>query len=273
MIPEGNSKNNIERFSGFEEVYDKYRPQAPQALVRILTNYAGAKPSLVMDLGCGTGLSSFIWKDHADRIIGVEPNDDMLGKAREKLGRSDDASHISFVQGYSNRLDIDSGTVDVVTCSQSFHWMDPVSTLQEVSRVLREGGVFAAYDCDWPPTVHWAIEDEYDRLIRKTDEVITRHVQEESKAKKWNKDEHLQNIRNSDAFRFCKEVVFHNTEPCDAERYVGLALSQGGVQTVFKLGSSELNADIETFRTHAADYFGGRTLDIMFSYRMRLGVK
>ncbi|MBV8225541.1 MAG: hypothetical protein JO232_10170 [Verrucomicrobia bacterium] len=39
----------------------------------------------------------------------------------------------------------------MITASQSFHWMEPVSTLHEVARILRAGGVFAAYDCDWPP--------------------------------------------------------------------------------------------------------------------------
>ncbi|CAG7653871.1 class I SAM-dependent methyltransferase [Paenibacillus allorhizosphaerae] len=272
MIPEGNLKNNIERFSGYEDVYDKYRPQAPQALVQVLTNYAGGKPSLVMDIGCGTGLSSFVWKDDAQKIIGVEPNADMIGKARDNLHRIG-ASHISFVQGYSNQLDAASGSVDVITCSQSFHWMEPESTLREVARVLREGGVFAAYDCDWPPTIHWSIEEAYERLVSKADVIIARLAQEEDRALKRDKGKHLSNLKNSGAFRYCKEILFHNIERFDAERYVGLALSQGGVQTVFKLGSSELDEDIETFRTRVAQYFSGKSLDVLFSYRMRVGVK
>lgn len=273
MIPEGNVKSNVERFSGFEDVYDKYRPEAPQKAVEILTLYLGRKPSVVMDLGCGTGLSTFIWKEHADRVIGVEPNQDMIGKAREKLSSMNGASHLSFVQGYSNQLEMESNTVDIITCSQSFHWMEPASTLKEVYRVLGEGGVFAAYDCDWPPTVSWMIENEYIRLLDKVDAVLARIAKEDDKVRKWDKEEHLQNLRNSGAFRFTKEIVFHNTEKCDAERYVGLALSQGGLQTVLKLGSSELDADIEAFRGKVAEHFRGKTLDVLFSYRMRLGVK
>lgn len=242
-------------------------------MVELLTMYLGRNPLLVVDLGCGTGLSSFIWKDTADQIIGVEPNDDMRGQALETLCQSIDVDHISLVKGYSNQLEIKSAVVDVVTCSQSFHWMEPVSTLDEVSRVLRDGGIFAAYDCDWPPSVSWEIEEQYIRLMNMVENLILQRATKETMVKKWSKDEHLKNIRDSKAFRFTKEIVFHSKEECDAERYVGLALSQGGLQTILKSGYMDLNANIELFRKAAQDHFGGRTLDIVFSYRMRLGIK
>lgn len=273
MIPEGNLKSNVDRFSGFEDVYDNNRPEAPLQVIEIVSTYLGKKPSLVADIGCGTGLSTFIWKDHAERIIGVEPNDDMRGKAVQKASSLTDASHISFVKGFSNDLDMVSGSVDIITCSQSFHWMEPVSTLNEISRVLVPGGVFAAYDCDWPPTLTWQIEEQYNHLIQKADDTIARLVQEPEQAHRWSKDKHLQRIRESGKFRFTKEIVFHNTERCDAERYVGLTLSQGGLQTVFKLGAADLDADIAKFTADVEQYFQGRTLEVMFSYRMRLGVK
>jgi SAM-dependent methyltransferase len=40
------------------------------------------RPTLVVDLGCGTGTSTFYWRGYADRVIGVEPNADMLTTAR-----------------------------------------------------------------------------------------------------------------------------------------------------------------------------------------------
>lgn len=273
MIPKDNLQSNVERFSGFEQLYDQHRPEAPRRAIGMLTTYLGKTPSLVADIGCGTGLSTFVWKGHARRIIGIEPNADMIGKARAKLAAEDDASHISFVQGYSNQLDLDAESVDIVTCSQSFHWMEPVSTLREVSRVLAPGGVFAAYDCDWPPTLHWTIEQRYNDLIAKSDALLNRLADRHDVAVKRDKERHLQQLRDSGVFRFTKEIVFHNTEQGDAERFVGLAISQGGLQTVLKLGSNELDADIAAFRETVQRYFDGRTLDFMFSYRMRLGVK
>jgi ubiquinone/menaquinone biosynthesis C-methylase UbiE len=168
VIPKGNLQSNVDRFLGFENLYDKYRPEAPQLVVNIIMNYLQTRLSLIVDLGCGTGLSSFIWENHAEQIIGIEPNPDMIGKARQKLQQNSGVQNISFVQGYSNQMDVGSESVDVLTCSQSFHWMEPASTLQEVSRVLRDGGIFAAYDYDWPPTLDWRIEDLFSKLMNKS---------------------------------------------------------------------------------------------------------
>ncbi|MCS7459651.1 class I SAM-dependent methyltransferase [Paenibacillus doosanensis] len=272
MIPEGNLKSNVDRFSGYQDYYDQYRPEAPGQAVEIVTAYAGGKPRLVADVGCGTGLSSFVWLGKAEQIVGIEPNDDMRGKAEQKAAAVGSGA-ISFIPGYSNQLSLAAGSVDVVTCSQSFHWMEPESTLKEFARVLRDGGVFAAYDCDWPPTLMWTLEDSYNRLLAKSDMLLAQLVPKDDQAVKRDKNKHLQHIRQSGHFRFAKEIVFHNMESCDADRYVGLAISQGGLQTVLKLGSTALDDDIAEFRRQVEDYFQGRTLEVMFNYRMRVGVK
>ncbi len=49
-------KNNVERFNGFADDYDKFRPVPPLIIVETLINYIDKTPSLVVDLGCGTGL-------------------------------------------------------------------------------------------------------------------------------------------------------------------------------------------------------------------------
>jgi hypothetical protein len=44
---------------GFADVYDRYRPSPPGQVLDILTVVAGVeRPSLVVDLGCGTGLAT-----------------------------------------------------------------------------------------------------------------------------------------------------------------------------------------------------------------------
>jgi len=273
MIPEGVNKNNVDRFLGFEDEYDRHRPEAPSMMVDLLSHYLGRKPELVVDLGSGTGLSSFVWKHHAAQIIGVEPNDDMRGKALDKKNRQSDAGAVTFIPGYSNQLDLEDSSADIITCSQSFHWMEPVSTLREAARVLREGGVFAAYDCDWPPIASWEVEEAFTSLHQKADEIIARHTAPEERANKRNKEEHLRYLRESGQFRFTKEVVFHHKETCDAARYIGLALSQGGVRTVMKLGSDELNGHIEQLHNRAEAYFKDHANEVIFCYRMRLGIK
>ncbi|WP_379156769.1 methyltransferase domain-containing protein [Paenibacillus sp. sgz5001063] len=274
MIPAGNSKPNIERFSGYQDDYDRYRPEAPPLVTELLTRYLGRRPSRVADVGCGSGLSTFLWKDAADTVTGVEPNPDMLGKALEKLdllGSGADA--IFFVQGYSNQLPFSPCSVDIITCSQSFHWMDPSSTLQEISRCLRPGGVFAAYDCDWPLVLQPDIEARYNQLIAAADHLLSELQPAAEQAHKWNKEGHLARIKASGAFSYAREIVFHNTDNCDAHRYIGLTLSQGGIQTVLKLAPAALAKDITDFSAMVEQYFQGRTLPVLVSYRMRVAIK
>ncbi|MNO49590.1 putative methyltransferase YcgJ [compost metagenome] len=273
MIPKKNSKQNIDRFLGFQDEYDRYRPEAPPMIIKLLTDYLGTTPSLVADIGCGTGLSTFLWKDVADSVIGIEPNPDMIGKALDKLSRLEEPKSVTFVQGYSNELPLTSGSVDIVTCSQSFHWMDPESTLQEISRVLRTGGVFAAYDCDWPLALQQNVEERYNQLISKTEELLASLLPDTERAHKWDKEGHLSRMKASEAFSFAREIVFHNLELCDAQRYIGLTLSQGGVQTVMKLDTTLLEQDIADYTSVVEHHFQGRSLEVLISYRMRIGIK
>ena len=134
--------------------------------------------------------------------------------------------------------------------------------MKEVSRVLREEGIFAVYDCDWPPSLTWKVEQSYHELIEWAETIIDRHVEAQEKAYKGNKNEHLKHIRESGVFRFSKEIVFHHIEPFTAERYTGLAVSQGGIQTVFKLKQTELNDKIAQFHALVEEHFQGRTLPL-----------
>ena len=68
---------------GFPEVYDRSRPSPPPELLEILMVVAQVtRPRLVVDLGAGTGLSTRVWAERAEEVIGVEPNARMVEQAR-----------------------------------------------------------------------------------------------------------------------------------------------------------------------------------------------
>lgn len=81
---ENNLQLNSDRFLGFANIYDNARPKSPEKVKEILLGYLGKGPSVVVDLGCGTGLSTIIWNDISNKVIGVEPSNDMIKLAREK---------------------------------------------------------------------------------------------------------------------------------------------------------------------------------------------
>lgn len=267
---EQDAHKNADRFLGFADVYDRARPKCPDKVKEIILTYLGKSPSVVVDLGCGTGLSTTIWSDVSNKVIGIEPSNDMIKLAREKAS---DLENVSYVSGFSDSTGLENSSADIVTCSQSFHWMNPETTLNEVSRILKEGGVFAVYDCDWPPVCNWKAEFEYAKLFEKVSEIESRHTDIQSHSVKFDKESHLANIKNSRFFRYVREIVFSNTETCNAERFIGIALSQGGLQSIIKSNADEISPSILAFTERIEDVFGTSEFEIDFCYRMRIGVK
>ena len=260
---------NLIRFSGFADVYDRYRPSPPPVLVDVLTQLAEvARPKLVVDIGCGTGLSTRIWSGRADRIIGVEPNADMRRQAEAATSQSD----VHFQDGSSTGTGLPSGCADIVTVVQALHWMEPEPTFAEIARILRPGRVFAAVDCDWPPTLNWEVEAAYLEFEEGVEQ-IDQSRGLSTGVKKWAKNEHIARMKNSGQFRFTKEIVMHQIEPGNADRLVGLAKSMGSVATLLKAGLSEDEIGLTKLREVAERVLGSEPRTWYFGYRVRVGVR
>lgn len=265
-----NLQVNADRFMGFADLYDSARPKCPEKVKEIILKYMGSKPSLVVDIGCGTGLSTRIWSDISSEVIGIEPSSDMIEIAREKsLG----LDNVKFVSTFSDNTALESNSVDIITASQSFHWMNPETTLKEVARLLKVGGIFAVYDCDWPPVCNWEAELEYNKLFEKVNEIESKNSETNTKFIKWSKDNHLSNIEKCEYFRYVREIVFSNTELCDARRFIAIALSQGGLQSIFKSNKDEISPYLFSFEKRILDIFGEDKFEMDFCYRMRIAVK
>ena len=262
---------NADRFSGFAEIYDMHRPRPPEVIVDLLRQMAARQRPVVVDLGSGTGLSSLLWTQTAAEVVGIEPNADMRAQSERRASDSN-AGGVRFIEGLSTATGLPAQYADIVTCSQSLHWMEPNDTFAEVARILRDGGVFAAYDCDWPPTLNAEAEQAYD-VCRAKAEALERARRFAPEVHQWNKGGHLERMRQSGRFRYVKEVVIHHVESGGAERLVGLALSQGEIATLLKNGLGEDEVGITALREAASRALGDSIVPWFWSYRLRLGVK
>ncbi len=259
------SRSGYER-EGFASHYDRYRPRPPAALFETLLQLARTeRPALVVDLGAGTGLSTRPWAPRAERVIGVEPNASMRDTAQGLTPEP----NVEFVLGFSHETGLPDACADVVTASQSLHWMEPAPTFAEVGRILRSGGIFAAYDYDVYPVVDWEVDHalwECGGRRRARRERLGTHTG----ADRLSKDGHLGRMRESGEFRFCRELVLHSVEEGDADRLVGLVRSIGMIGNTEE-AERELRLDeVEAVARRVLDE---RTVPFRFGYHVRVGVR
>jgi SAM-dependent methyltransferase len=253
--------------------YDRTRPTPPPALLDLLTQWINTpRPALVVDLGSGTGLSTTIWGERTQRVIGIEPSDDMRSQALRTLAAHPSAARITYQAGFAHQTGLPAGSVDIVTCAQAFHWMEPSTTLAEIARILRPGGVFAAYDYSWPPAIRWELEQVYQEVDRRFDRLIQARAPD-GPGPRWPKEGHLERMRAGGHFRFTRELVLHHCEPGDAARFMGLVLSSGYSYHLKQGTVTEQEIGLDRLEQAAHDYIGPEPIPWYFSYRVRLGLR
>ena len=261
---------NVERFTGFADVYDRFRPHPPPVLRELLLQLAQTpEPRLVVDLGSGTGLSTRFWALAATEVVGIEPSADM----RNVAARQTTEPNVRYQEGYAHDTGLPDAVADIVTCSQSLHWMEPQATFVESARILRAGGVFAAYDCDWPPTTsHWEADDAFMLLMARVHQLEGEH-DSAARVQRWPKEQHLDRMQASGCFCFTKEILLHHIEMGNAERLVGMARSQGGFMGLLKRGLTGAQIGLDELRAVAEHRLGDEPKPWYFSYRVRIGIK
>ncbi|WP_189014169.1 class I SAM-dependent methyltransferase [Paenibacillus marchantiophytorum] len=129
---------NTERFSNRVDVYVKYRPTYPLAMMDYLYTVVGLQAgSRVADVGAGTGIFSSLLLERGSLVTAVEPNQAMRSAAIQSL-----ANQLNFqaVSGSAEATGLPDQSVDFIVCAQSFHWFDRAATQAEFRRILKPGG-------------------------------------------------------------------------------------------------------------------------------------
>lgn len=166
--------DTVERFSNRVANYIKYRPGYPREIIGFLEQNCGLTyETVIADIGCGTGISSRLFLENCNRVIGVEPNEAMRTAAVELLAEFPD---VTIVDGTSERTTLPDSSVDMIVAAQAFHWFDPEPTRAEFERILRPGGyVVLIWNERQLGTTPFLVEYEEFLLKYATDYAAVRH--------------------------------------------------------------------------------------------------
>ncbi len=127
------------------------------------------KSPLMLDVATGTGRVPLAMLDNPifqGRVIGIDLSRKMLKQASKKLKSHTDRAPL--IWGPAENLPFPDDVFDVVTCLESLEFMsNPERALQEITRVLRPGGVLLIsnrINTPWMPGRLWSETELCDLL-------------------------------------------------------------------------------------------------------------
>lgn len=111
------------------------------------------RPGVVLDLGCGTGTlaGQLAEADPSVQVLGIDGDEDVLARAREKVTRF--GERVRFSKSLAGSLPIEDASVDVVVASLLLHHLTPAAKLEalrEARRVLIPKGRLVIADWGQP---------------------------------------------------------------------------------------------------------------------------
>jgi SAM-dependent methyltransferase len=136
-LPQRNPKG---RFSGLADKYAKYRPTYPAQSIEYIRTRCGLESDfLVVDVGCGTGISARLFSALGVNVIGIEPNAEMRATAAATSSGPVERP-VSYREGQAESTGLPAGVADLVLAAQAFHWFEPGAALREFHRILKPDG-------------------------------------------------------------------------------------------------------------------------------------
>lgn len=124
-------------FGEFTKQYERARRPYPVEVFRLLKKLRPTQDPLILDLGCGTGISTRQLAP-LGRVVGCDPDARMLQAARKhpKITKE------KYTLGSSTRLPFKDSTFHIITAFSAFHWFDDAESVAEIRRVLKPNGLF-----------------------------------------------------------------------------------------------------------------------------------
>ncbi|XP_054715792.1 putative methyltransferase DDB_G0268948 [Uloborus diversus] len=125
--------------------YSSFRPLPPTDLVDIVLNYVGEKFPMpfenAVDVGCGPGQSTIVLSPFFRSVLGCDVSKAQIHEAN--VARK--ASNIDYKISRAESLPVPDESVQLLTASTCFHWLDAIAFFKEAKRVLVPGGTLAIY--------------------------------------------------------------------------------------------------------------------------------
>ncbi|KAN0039505.1 hypothetical protein ACTA71_007294 [Dictyostelium dimigraforme] len=122
-----------DKFGSVSKSYKNFRPTYSNELYSIIDSFCDSKRDLAIDIGCGSGQATVRLADYFKKVIGFEPSQGQIDNA-EKV------ENVEYRLSAAEKIDLPSGSVDLITVAQAAHWFNLPVFYEESKRLLRDDG-------------------------------------------------------------------------------------------------------------------------------------
>jgi hypothetical protein len=130
------------RFASTVELYEQLRPPYPAEFFRAVAQKLNlTKQHALIDLGTGPGMLALGFAPYVGRIVGVDPEPNMLAAARMAAQRA--GQTLTLIEGRAEDLPESAGRFDLVTIGRALHWMDRNALGPLFDRLVAADGAIA----------------------------------------------------------------------------------------------------------------------------------
>ena len=144
-----------DHFSGHASAYAQARPTYAAALFDWLAAHV-PRHDLAWDAGCGNGQASVALAAHFAAVFASDPSATQIAAAVPH-------PQVRYAVEPAEACSLPDASIDLVTVAQALHWFDHPRFFAEVRRVLRPGGLFAAW-CYERSSVNPTVDAVFDAL-------------------------------------------------------------------------------------------------------------
>lgn len=161
FVVDTSKREHAEAYDEASDIYDTYEglffPYLFGRIAWLLRNRfipLLPKGARVLDIGCGTGQQTILFKSMGFDVVGIDISAGLVGVANKKLGEgvclASDACKLPFPDACFDAVTSAGSTVNHIPDYQCF--------FEEAGRVLKPGGyLFLESDNKWKPDILWSL--------------------------------------------------------------------------------------------------------------------
>jgi SAM-dependent methyltransferase len=141
-----------DHFSEQAREYAQYRPQYPHELFDYLASIVPGR-QLTWDCGTGNGQAACELTRLFERVVATDASPEQIAQATPH-------ERIEYRVARAEEVDLEAGSVDLVTVAMAVHWFDLEPFYQAVRRAAKPGGILAVWMYHLP-----VIAPEIDQIL------------------------------------------------------------------------------------------------------------